>query len=90
MDRIDNGVGSLVMGMFQYSSFVGTTNQIAKPARANGMPLAWISHTPRVTARRYPVFESIINLLQEVGPRSEGDSLFFGLPVRYCARARSN
>jgi hypothetical protein len=47
--------------------------------------LAWISHTPRVTARRYPVFESIINLLQEVGPRSEGDSLF-----RYCARARSN
>jgi hypothetical protein len=52
--------------------------------------LAWISHTPRVTARRYPVFESIINLLQEVGPRSEGDSLFFGLPVRYCARARSN
>ena len=39
MDRIDNGVGSLVMGMFQYSSLVGTTNQIAKPARANGMPL---------------------------------------------------
>ena len=39
MDRIDNGVGSFVMGMFRYSSFVGTTNQIAKPARTNGTPL---------------------------------------------------
>ena len=39
MDRIDNDVGSLVMGMFRYSSYVGTTNQIAKPARANGTPL---------------------------------------------------
>ena len=39
MDRIDNGIGSFVMGMFRYSSFVGTINQIAKPARTNGTPL---------------------------------------------------
>ena len=39
MDRIDNGIGSFVMGMFRYSSFVGTANQIAKPARTNGTPL---------------------------------------------------
>jgi hypothetical protein len=39
MDRIDNGVGSFVMGMFRYSSFVGTANQIAEPARTNGTPL---------------------------------------------------
>jgi hypothetical protein len=30
MDRIDNGNGSFVMGMFRYSSFVGTANQIAE------------------------------------------------------------
>jgi hypothetical protein len=40
MDRIDNGIGSFVMGMFRYSSFVGTINQIAKPARTNGTPLS--------------------------------------------------
>ncbi len=39
MDRIDNGNGSFVMGMFRYSSFVGITNPIAKPARTNGTPL---------------------------------------------------
>ena len=39
MDRIDNGVGSFVMGMFRYSSFVGTANQTAKPARTNATPL---------------------------------------------------
>ena len=38
MDRIDNGIGSFVMGMFRYSSFVGTINQIAKPG-TNGTPL---------------------------------------------------
>ena len=40
MDRIDNGIGSFVMGMFRYSSFVGTANQIAEPARTNGTPLS--------------------------------------------------
>ena len=39
MDRIDNGIGSFVMGMFRYSSFVGSTNQIAKPAPTNGTSL---------------------------------------------------
>jgi hypothetical protein len=39
MDRIGNGNGSFVMGMFRYSSFVGTANQIAEPARTNGTPL---------------------------------------------------
>ena len=39
MDRIDNGVGSFVMGTFRYSSFVGTANQTAKPARTNATPL---------------------------------------------------
>ena len=52
--------------------------------------LAWISHASEASARRNPEFESIINVLQEVGPRPEENSLFFGLPVRYRACAISN
>jgi hypothetical protein len=55
-----------------------------------GMSLAWISHASEASARRNPEFESIINVLQEVGPRPEENSLFFGLPVRYRACAISN
>jgi hypothetical protein len=51
--------------------------------------LTQISHTPRATRRRYPTFESKINVLQEVDPRSEGNSLFLALPVRYGACAVS-
>jgi hypothetical protein len=52
--------------------------------------LTWISHASEASARRNPEFESIINVLQEVGPRPEENSLFFGLPVRYRACAISN
>ena len=63
---------------------------IMKPAQTDtwcstGRLLTWISHASGVTARRYAVFDSKINLLQEVGSRPEGDSLFSGLPV--CFRA---